>query len=144
MQGLIYIQILGGYVLELNSEPANVPILLGTSTDFTSLAVGGTDSQITRLNNEDLDKLNIVNNIINISKENSIENTITSIDINDERNYTLFLENENKTVYLGNCKDLNTRILYMKAILEKESGKSGEIYINADLDTGYVYFKESV
>ncbi|MCI8310256.1 MAG: hypothetical protein HFJ45_08920 [Clostridia bacterium] len=56
----------------------------------------------------------------------------------------MFLENENKTVYLGNCKDLNTRILYMKAILEKESGKSGEIYINADLDTGYVYFKESV
>jgi hypothetical protein len=56
------------------------------------------------------------------------------------------LESENKTVYLGDCKDINTRILYLKAILEKEKGNSGEIFINADLDSGseYVYFKESV
>jgi hypothetical protein len=53
------------------------------------------------------------------------------------------LDSEGKTVYLGDCKDINTRILYLKAILEKESGNSGEVFINADLDTGYVYFKES-
>ena len=77
-------------------------------------------------------------------KGNSIDNVITSVDMSDSRNYILHLDSENKTVYLGDCKDLNTRILYLKAILEKESGHNGEIYINADLDSGYVYFKESV
>jgi hypothetical protein len=62
----------------------------------------------------------------------------------DEKEYTLSLESERKTVYLGDCSELNTRILYMKAIIEKEKENAGNIYINADLNSGgYVYFKES-
>ena len=32
----------------------------------------------------------------------------------------------------------------MKEIIEKEKGNTGEIFINSDLDSGYVYFKENV
>jgi hypothetical protein len=80
------------------------------------------------------------------AKENEIDSLISSVDITNDKNYTLYLDSENKTVYLGDCKDINTRILYLKAILEKEKGNSGEIFINADLDSDseYVYFKESV
>lgn len=132
-----------GYVLELNSEPATVPVLLGITTDFTSLAVG-TEEKITRINENDLDKLDVVNSIMDSCKNNEVDSLISRIDISDHKNYTLYLDTESKTVYLGNCKDLNTRILYMKEIIEKEKGNTGEIFINSDLDSGYVYFKENV
>jgi type II secretory pathway component GspD/PulD (secretin) len=133
-----------GYLLEVNSEPTNIPILIGITTDFSALTGASSNSlAIDMLNENDLEKLKTVNNIVQSAKENSVYSLINTIDITDEKNYTLHLDSEGKTVYLGDCKDINTRILYLKAILEKESGNSGEVFINADLDTGYVYFKES-
>lgn len=133
----------GGYILEISTNPTNAPILLGVSTDFSGLSSTGEISGSQRLNQTDLEKLNVVNNIIDTINGNSVACKITNIDITDSKNYTLRLDEEGKTVYLGDCKNINTRILYMKAILEKEKGKNGEIFINADLDSGYVYFKES-
>ena len=133
----------GGYILEINSDTKDVPIILGSTTDFTNLAVGN-EEEITRLNEEDLEKLAVVNNIMEISKNNDIDGLISRIDISDSKNYIVYLDSEGKTVYLGDCSDLNTRILYMKAIVKKESGVTGEIFVNVDLNTEDVYFRESV
>jgi cell division protein FtsQ len=132
-----------GYIMEISSEAKSVPILLGTTTDFSGLSTGKI-TEVSRLNDEDLDKLKTVNSIVDSATSNEVIDYITSIDITDEKNYTLSLESERKTVYLGDCSELNTRILYMKAIIEKEKENSGSIYINADINSGgYVYFKES-
>ena len=132
-----------GYVLELSTETKNIPILLGTTTDFTNLAVGSSE-KIVRLNDGDLEKLYMVNSIMEISKGNDISGIITRIDMSDDKNYIVYLDSENKTVYLGDCSELNTRILYMKSIVKEEAGHKGEIFINNDLNSSYVYFKEGV
>ena len=73
-----------------------------------------------------------------------IGHLISKIDISDDKNYTLILETEGKTVYLGDCSELNTRILYLKSILEQEKGVSGELFLNEDLNEQKVHFKPSI
>lgn len=137
-----YIYIDGfGYILEQTTEMATIPILIGTTTDFSKLEIGKAGN---RLNEDDLEKLDVVNDIMEVSKSNGIYDLITSVDISDSTNYSIRMDGENKTAYLGYADDLNTRILYIKAIIEKESGISGEIFVNRDLDKGYVFFRESV
>lgn len=133
-----------GNILELSSNQKEVPVLLGVETDFTSLAVGSSENKVTKLNDKDLEKLNTVNEIMDISKSNDVDSLISRIDITDDKNYIVYLDSEGKTVYLGDCSNLNTRILYMKAIIKQESGIKGEIFLNIDLDSDYPYFKESV
>lgn len=133
-----------GNILELNSEARDVPVLLGTSTDFTSLAVGSSENTVTRLNEDDLEKLNTVNEIMEISRSNDVAGLISRIDITNHKDYIVYLDSEGKTVYLGDCSNLNTRILYMKAIIKQESGIQGEIFLNVNLDSEYPYFRESV
>lgn len=128
-----------GYILEVNSNHNGTPILIGITTDFSELSIG--NSKI-RLEQEDLEKLDIVNNIISTIRSNNIENQITSIDMTDKKNFILHLDQEGKEVYLGDGSNMNTKVLYMKKILEAESGHTGIIYINGNLDEGYVYFKE--
>ena len=48
-----------------------------------------------------------------------------------------------KTVYLGDCSELNTRILYLKSILETSQGKRGELFLNVDLNSQEAYFRPS-
>lgn len=132
-----------GYILDINSEEKDLPILLGLTTDFTGLTEEN-EGKIKRLNEQDLNKLGAVNSIMETSKNNDVDALISRIDITDKHEYIVYLDSESKTVYLGDCSDLNTRILYMKAMIKTEAGKSGEMFINADLDTEYVYFRESV
>ena len=40
-----------------------------------------------------------------------------------------------KTVYLGNASDINTRMLYLKGIIEEEKGIEGEVIINGELNS---------
>lgn len=134
----------GGYVLEITSEENDIPVLLGTSTDFSSLTVGSTENKVNILNEEDLEKIKMANNIIEISKNNNIGSLISRIDISDPRNYIIYLDSEQKIVYLGDCSELNTRILCMKEIVNKESGIKGEIFIDGDLNTSKPRFRESV
>ena len=95
-----------------------------------------------RLNKEDLEKLEVTNNIISALKSNDIQNKINTIDVGNKQDIILQLDEDQKTVHIGSGDDLNTRVLYMKKILETESGRSGIIYVNGDLDESYVYFKE--
>ena len=133
-----------GYVLEIISQDIEMPVLLGTSTDLSSLTVGVSENKITRLNDEDLSKLEIVNNIMEISKNNDIGTLISRIDMTDDKNYIVYLDSEQKIVYLGDCSELNTRILCMKEIVEKETEIKGEIFIDGDLNISNPRFRESV
>lgn len=134
----------GGYVLEIISDEIDLPVLLGTSTDFSSLTVGSSENKVNRLNGEDLEKIKKANSIIEISKNNNIGNLISRIDISDDKNYVVYLDSELKIVYLGDCSELNTRILCMKEIVNEESGIKGEIFIDGDLNINPPRFRESV
>ena len=81
--------------------------------------------------------------IFETAKTSGIGDLITKIDISNSKNYTIGLEEEGKTVYLGDCSDLNTRIIYLKAILDANQGRSGEVFLNVDLNTEKVYFRPS-
>lgn len=127
-----------GYMLEISNEKLDVPVLVGFTTDLSNITAGN------RLNKEDLEKMNIVIKIYEIAKINNLSNLITKIDISNDKNYTIILESEEKTVYLGNGSDLNARMIHLIAILEKTKGKKGEIFLNVDLNTQKTYFRESV
>lgn len=127
-----------GYMLEISNEKLSIPILKGIKTSQNDIAEGK------RLCNEDLEKLSMVLKIMEISNVNGIDNLISQINISDENNYTLTMEEGQKIVYLGDCSNLSTRILTLKAILEKNQGIEGEIFINKDLNTNYPVFRQKV
>ncbi len=127
-----------GYILDISNEKKEQPILLGIKTDLSELQKGN------RIISEDLKKLDMVNRIYESANNNGILALISKIDISDTKNYTLYLESEKKIVYLGDCSDLNTRILYVKAIIEQESGVEGEIFVNVDLNEDNVFFREKI
>lgn len=125
-----------GYVLEISNNSPNIPILLGCTTDLSNI------KENHRLDEMDLNKMKMVVKIMEIAKNHEMENLITKVDISDEKNYTIYLDTEGKIAYLGDGNELNTRFLYIKAILKKQQGKKGEIFVNVDLNSEYVYFKE--
>ena len=126
-----------GYVLEISNNKPNVPMILGFTTDLSNIKPND------RLEEKDLIKMNMVIKIMETANNHNLENLITRIDISNEENYTIYLDsNLNKIAYLGNGSDLNTRFLYIKAILKEQEGKSGEIFVNVDLNSEYVFFRE--
>lgn len=126
-----------GYMLEISNEKLDIPILIGFTTDLSNIKAGN------RINVTDLNKMNMVIKIYEAAKSNGLGELITKIDISNEKNYTIILEKEGKTVYLGDCSELNTRILYLKSILETSQGKSGELFLNVDLNSQETYFRPS-
>lgn len=126
-----------GYMLEISNEKLELPILIGFTTDLSNIKAGN------RINVADLNKMNMVIKIYEAAKSNGLGELITKIDISNEKNYTIILEKEGKTVYLGDCSELNTRILYLKSILETSQGKSGELFLNVDLNSQEAYFRPS-
>ena len=126
-----------GYMLEISNEKIQVPIIVGFTTDLSNIKPGN------RIKVDDLQKMNMVIKIFETAKTSGIGDLITKIDISNSKNYTIGLEGEGKTVYLGDCSDLNTRIIYLKAILDANQGRSGEVFLNVDLNTEKVYFRPS-
>lgn len=136
-QGYVYINN-QGYILEVSSEKLELPIISGYITANADLIPGN------RLNNDDLEKLEVVLKIRDTAKSNEILNLITEIDISDEDNYKIIFGNDDKVAYLGDGTNLSTKMLYIKAMLEQEQGKPGEIFVNIDLNTEYPFFRERV
>ena len=128
-----------GYVLEVNGVNNGDPIITGLITDCSSLSIGNTKI---RLNKEDLEKLEIINNILASFESNGVLNRIYTINAEDKNNIILNLNDDQKTIYIGNGTDLNTKVLYAKKMLENEAGHSGIIFVNGDLNEGHAYFRE--
>ncbi len=125
-----------GYMLEVNTEKQNLPILVGYTTDVSNIKPGD------RLIIEDLEKMNKVISIMEIAKAKQIDTLISKIDISDTKNYSIELESEAKTAYLGDCSELDIRMDFLKTILEQEKGVSGLIFVNMDLNKGKAFFRE--
>lgn len=127
-----------GYMLETTNEKLELPIILGYSTPQENLTPGN------RLQEEDLVKLGTVIKIMNAAKNNEISDKITTINISNEENYTIYMESEKKTAYLGDCSNLETRMLYVAGIMNSEKDIEGEIFVNMNLNTDNAFFRETV
>lgn len=134
-ESYIYID-LQGYILEISKEKKEVPILIGIVTDLSNIQPGD------RLVKEDLLKFNKINEIVENCKNYEILNYLNKIDISNVSNYILYLESENKTVHLGNADDLNTRMLWLKSIIEQTKEKKGIVFLDMDLNIKKPYFRQ--
>lgn len=132
-----------GYIIELLEEKLPLPILIGYTTSLDNIINFETTK---KLSDEDCKKLETVTPIVEAARNNDILKYITAIDMQDSQDIKLNLESEGKIVYLGDASNANLRILYLKTIIEKETGKSGEAYINGDLHTlkPKPYFREAI
>jgi cell division protein FtsQ len=128
-----------GYILEISEDSKQKIIIQGIVTPEEQVVVGN------RLNDSDLERLEDVMKIMNSAKEYDLDDKVTSIDISDKNEYSIYLEEEGKKVYLGDTSNLSNKMLYVNAILEEEKGKAGEIFVNGDLNNKFkVYFRESL
>lgn len=129
-----------GYILEISDENINLPIIKGYKTEEKDIVPGK------RLCNEDLDKLSVVLKIIEFSQSEQILDKITGIDIEDEYDYKIIMENEQKIAHLGNCSMLEERILWVKTILNEIKDLPGDIFVNMNLNSERVepFFRERV
>lgn len=125
-----------GYILEISNKQENVPMILGFTTDLSNV------KENDRLEENDLQKMTIVSKIMETAIHQKMENLITRIDISNQEDYVIYLDSEGKIAYLGNGSELNTRFLYIKAILKEQQGKTGRIFADVDLNSEYVYFRE--
>ena len=67
-----------------------------------------------------------------------------TIRIENQNEYSLYMESEKKTVHIGSISNLDTKMLYLQVMLEKEKDNEGEIFLNIDFKTKNPYFKEKV
>lgn len=125
-----------GYILEVSSKEAKVPIIEGFQTEQDTLLNGK------RLSNIDIETLRIILKIMETAKSAEVSELISKISIQNNE-YILEMKKENKLVYLGNATDLTNRMTYVKIIVDKENGKQGKIFVNGDINTGFrPYFRE--
>jgi len=127
-----------GYILEISAQKLEVPIIQGTETNVEEFVPGS------RLTKNDLEKMSTVIKIMEVAINNEIGGLITRIDIENKNNYKILFETEQKVAYLGDETDLNTKILSIKSIIEKEKGVAGEIFVNSDLKDNNPVFRQNV
>lgn len=128
-----------GYILEISEQKLELPIIQGISTEAENIVEGN------RLNTQDLSRLEVVIQIVNICKNYELDTKISKIDISDKNNYVIYIDEEKKVVYIGDETNLSNKMLYIPTILEENKGKEGSIYIEKDVTNKYkARFKENV
>ena len=128
-----------GNILEISSNLLDGKIRIkGYETSEDNIKKGN------KLCDEDVDKIKDVFQILRVAKNYELGDNITSIDIQDSDDYIIFIENEGKTIHVGDTSSLDTKMMYIKAIMEKEKENEGEIFVNIDLNNKNAYFKQNV
>lgn len=127
-----------GYMLEISNDKIDVPTLVGFTTDLSNIKVGN------RLDNKDLEKMNMVIKIYETAKNVELAQYITKIDVSDTKEYKISMDDLGKTIYLGDASDLNSKMLELKEILHKTQNKSGIVFLNVDLNTQRAYFRQNI
>lgn len=120
-----------GYILEKSEQKIEKPVIRGISTEQEQIVEGN------RLNDDDLEKLETVIQIMNICKSYELDTKVSSIDVTSKNDYILEMDEEKKTVHLGNDSNLNNKMLYVPAILTENKGKEGTIYLNGDINNNF-------
>lgn len=96
-----------------------------------------------KLNEEDIERLEDIQQIVKSSEKINIQDKITNINIRDKNNYVLTLKEYRKIIYIGDTSNLANKMLYIKAILEKTEDKEGKIFLNGKFNDGFdPYFRE--
>ena len=124
-----------GYILEVSQIAMELPIIKGYETQDISAGK--------RLDVEDLEKLDIVNQIIETAKSHKINNIITAIDITNKNNFLLEIPSESKTVEFGDGTNINIKILWIIDLINRNKGIPGAIIVNVQ-NIKKVYFREKV
>lgn len=124
-----------GYILEISNKPRNIPTIVGFTTDLSNIVEGG------RIDVEDLKLLNTVIKIYETCKDNDLGEYVTKIDVSNTKDYVITMDDIGKVVYIGDGSELNTRIIYLKAILDANENIPGTIFLDVDLNTQRVYFR---
>lgn len=128
-----------GYILEISEDSKGLIIIQGITTEEDKVQPGN------RLNNDDLINLENIIKIINIVKENNLVEKVTSIDISDKNDYSLYMQEEKKRIHLGDSTNLGNKMLYAIAIMEQEKANEGDIYVNGDLNNKFQpFFRQKV
>lgn len=116
-----------GYILEISNQALELPIIVGCTTKQDSIGPGN------RLEQEDLNRLEMVLKIMDSAQTKELDTQITKIDISDKQNYTIHMDEEKKIIYIGDASNLSSRMEYVKKVLEDTKGLEGEIFVNRDL-----------
>lgn len=124
-----------GYILEVSQIAMELPIIKGYEPQDISAGK--------RLDVEDLEKLDIVNQIIETAKSHNINNIITAIDITNKNNFLLEIPSESKTVEFGDGTNINIKILWIIDLINRNKGIPGSIIVNVQ-NIKKVYFREKV
>lgn len=128
-----------GYILEISEDGKGLPIMKGIKTPEEELTAGN------RLNSEDLNKLEDVIKIMNSAEKQKIGEKVTTIDISNKNDYIIYIDEQKKTIHLGDDSNLSDKMLNAVTIMEKEKEKAGEIFVNGDLNNKFQpYFREQV
>lgn len=128
-----------GYILEISDDSQGKVIIYGTTTNEEEITPGK------RLNTQDLEKMTDVIRITDIATENNLIDKVTSIDISNKNDYIIYMESEQKNIHIGDISNISNKMLYIIAILEQEKGKSGDIFVNGDLNNDFrPYFREKL
>ena len=128
-----------GYILEITQNELNLPIIYGLQTAEENITAGN------RISKEDLESLEMILRIMNAMGDSGLSEKVTSIDISDKNDYSIYMQEERKTIHLGDGSNLSNKMLYVMAILEEEKDVTGEIFANGDLNSDFrVYFREEV
>lgn len=120
-----------GYILEISETNLELPTITGYITE--NLEPGN------RLAQEDLEKLNTVIQIIKTAKEKELDNIITNINIEDENDFLITMESQNKLIHFGNSNNINDKFIMLKAVIKDNEGVKGEIFVK---DLNRVFFRE--
>ena len=128
-----------GYILEISEQKLDLPVIIGISTEQEQIVEGN------RLNTEDLEKLETVIQIMNICKNYELDQKVSTIDITNKSDYIIYMEEEKKTIHLGDESNLSNKMLYVPTILQENQGKEGTIYLNGDINNNFKpRFREKV
>lgn len=127
-----------GYILEISDKLLNLPIIENYETNQNDLVEGN------RICINDLEKLNMVLKILEISESEGLKDKITAIDIQDENDYKVIMYGEEKTIHLGDGSSLEERMLWITSMIEKLKGQVGDIFINMNLNYEKPYFRKRV
>lgn len=123
-----------GFILQISSENISDKLKInGYKTLEEEVKPGN------RLCKEDLEGINTIYKILNSAENYDLKKFITSINISDKSNYVLYLESEKKTVNLGTTDNIETKMLYLQSIIEREQGKEETIFLDVDFKEKYPY-----
>lgn len=128
-----------GYILQIAQNELDLPIIYGLQTAEENIIAGN------RIAETDLTSLETILRIMNAMNDSGLSEKVTSIDISTKNDYSIYMQEEKKTIHLGDGANLSNKMLYVLAILEEEKDIAGEIFANGDLNNGFrVYFREEV